>query len=220
VSPLEVDVGVRESLTLLVNSYIFKMVAMLKSSTEYNRRAVIIEGLRAGRSATEIIRFFEYPRSTVYDIVAKYTALEHSPTKVLVCHSKERNARIPRNRWKDSSTDFGWPRAIVAKINIDCWLNEATLRRIAEKDLWYKSYILKIRQPLWGCQDKPSCSPRLPFWSPNSPDLDPLDYYVWNVVERVTNKSRYLNVTSLRTAIEAAWTMLHYNVRANASDRE
>ncbi|KAG5324817.1 MOS1T transposase, partial [Pseudoatta argentina] len=37
------------------------------------------------------------------------------------------------------------------------------------------------------CQDKPSCSPRLPFWPPNSPDLNPLDYYV-----------------SLRTAIEAA----------------
>ena len=42
------------------------------------------------------------------------------------------------------------------------------------------------------------------FWPPNSPDLNPLDYYVWSVVERVTNKSRLINVTSLRTAIEAA----------------
>ena len=41
------------------------MAAMLKPSTEYNRRAAIIEGLRAGRSATEIIRFFGYPRSIV-----------------------------------------------------------------------------------------------------------------------------------------------------------
>ena len=46
--------------------------AMLKSNAEYNRRAAIIEGLRAGRSATEIIRFFGYPRLTVYDVVAKY----------------------------------------------------------------------------------------------------------------------------------------------------
>jgi len=39
---------------------------------------VIIESLRAERSATEIIRFFGYPRSPVYDVVAKYTALEQS----------------------------------------------------------------------------------------------------------------------------------------------
>jgi len=29
------------------------------------------------------------------------------------------------------------------------------------------------------------------FWPPNSSDLNPLDYYVWSVVERVTNKSRH-----------------------------
>jgi len=43
------------------------------------------------------------------------------------------------------------------------------------------------------------------FWLPNSPDLSPLDYYVWGVVERVTNKSRHPNVMSLRTTIEAAF---------------
>lgn len=42
------------------------------------------------------------------------------------------------------------------------------------------------------------------FWPPNSPDLNPLNYYVWSV-ERVTNKSRHFNVTSLRTAIETAF---------------
>jgi len=31
-----------------------------------------------------------------------------------------------------------------------------------------------------------------------------LDYYVWSVVERVTNKSKHPNVTSLKTVIEAA----------------
>jgi len=69
-------VGIRESLMLL-NSHIFKMTAMLKPSAEYNRRtATIIEGLRTERSATEIIQFFEYLRLTVYDVVAKYIALE------------------------------------------------------------------------------------------------------------------------------------------------
>jgi len=43
------------------------------------------------------------------------------------------------------------------------------------------------------------------FWPPNSSDLNPLDYYVWIVVERVMNKSRHPNVKSLRTAIKAAF---------------
>ena len=73
----EVVAGVRESLMLLVNNHILKMAAMLKPNTEYNRRAAIIEGLRIGRSATEIIQFFEYSRSIIYD-VAKYMALEQS----------------------------------------------------------------------------------------------------------------------------------------------
>jgi len=71
---------------------------MLKSSAEYNRRPAIIEGLRARRSATEIIRFFGYLRSTIYDIVAKYMALEQSNESSSVparkSHSKERTVRL------------------------------------------------------------------------------------------------------------------------------
>ena len=50
------------------------------------------------------------------------------------------------------------------------------------------------------------------FWLPNSPYLNPLDYYIWSVVEKITNKSRHLNVTSLRTAIEnrIRWYGQHY----------
>ncbi|KYN10864.1 hypothetical protein ALC57_16991, partial [Trachymyrmex cornetzi] len=95
-------------------------------------RAAIIEGLRAGRSATEIIRFFGYPRSTVYDVVAKYTASEQS--------------------------------------------NEDS-------------------------------------------NLNPLDYYVWGVVERVTNKSRHPNVTSLRTATEAAFVSMDSATLQRACER-
>ena len=97
--PPEIVVGIRESLMLLVNIHILKMAAMLKPSAEYNRRAAIIKDFRAGRSATEIIRFFRYPRSTIYNVVAKYTALKQSnegssmPAKK--SHSKERIARTP-----------------------------------------------------------------------------------------------------------------------------
>ena len=99
-SPPEVVVGVRESLMLLVNSHILKMATILKSNAEYNRRVAIIEGFRAGRSATEIIRVFGYPRSTVYDVVTKYTALEQSNESSMPArksHSKERTARPPQS---------------------------------------------------------------------------------------------------------------------------
>jgi len=74
VLPPEV-VDVRENLMLLVNSHILKMAAMLKPRESCNRRAAIIKAFRAGRS-TEIIRFFGYPRSIIYEVVAKYAALE------------------------------------------------------------------------------------------------------------------------------------------------
>jgi len=67
VPPPEIIVGVRESLMRLVNSHILKMTTMLKPSAKYNWKAAIIESFRAGRSATEIIRFFGYPKSIVYE---------------------------------------------------------------------------------------------------------------------------------------------------------
>jgi len=84
---------------LLVNSHNLKMARASKQSAKYNRRVAIIESLRAGRSATEIIRFFGYPKSTVYYVVAKYTASEQSNEDSSMparkTHSKERTVRTP-----------------------------------------------------------------------------------------------------------------------------
>jgi len=56
------------------------------------------------------------------------------------------------------------------------------------------------------------------FWSSNSPDLNPLNYYVWSVVERITNKFRHPNVTSLRTA-EAAFADIDNATLQRACER-
>ncbi|KYN12086.1 hypothetical protein ALC57_15753 [Trachymyrmex cornetzi] len=90
------------------------MAESFRKTSEYNRRAAVIEGIRAGRTPSEIVKFFGYPRSTVYNIVQRYAASE-------------------------------------------------------------------------------------------DPDLNPLDYYVWGVIERVTNKARHPNVASLQASIEAAF---------------
>lgn len=52
------------------------------------------------------------------------------------------------------------------------------------------------------------------FWPPNSPDLNPLDYNVWGVIEWVTNKSCTL-MSRLHDAIEAAFT----NINRTALER-
>jgi len=54
------------------------MAESFRKTPEYNRRAAVIEGVRAGRTPNEIIKFFGYPRSTVYDIVQRYAASEES----------------------------------------------------------------------------------------------------------------------------------------------
>jgi len=99
------------------------MTAILNPSAEY-----IIEGLRAGRSAMEIIQCFGYPRSTVYHVVAKYTTLEQSNdgSSMLArkSHSKERTAKELLQSLKGIKC-WGRPRAIVAKISIDCWCKRA-----------------------------------------------------------------------------------------------
>ncbi|EZA50176.1 hypothetical protein X777_11239 [Ooceraea biroi] len=67
--------------------------------SEYNRRAAVIDGVRAGRTPSEIIKFFRYPRSTVYDIVQRYAASEESEvdsgTPERKIHVREKATRTP-----------------------------------------------------------------------------------------------------------------------------
>ncbi|KYN45447.1 hypothetical protein ALC53_00005, partial [Atta colombica] len=104
---------------------------ILKPSAQYNRRAAIIEGLRAGRSAMEIIRFFEYPRSTVYDVIAKYIALEQSnegsSMSARKSHSKKRTARGSNKSRHPNMTSL---RTVVEATFVG--MNSVTLQRACE----------------------------------------------------------------------------------------
>ncbi|XP_018364731.1 PREDICTED: uncharacterized protein LOC108762295, partial [Trachymyrmex cornetzi] len=125
---------------------------MLKPSAEYNRRAAIIESVRAGRSATEIIRFFGYPRSTVYDVIAKYHESEKpnegSATPVRKIHSNERVVMTPDIIQWAQELIFEDPRQSIRKLSSVVGVREKTIRRIVEEDLRYKSYTIKLRQML------------------------------------------------------------------------
>jgi len=112
-----------------------------------NRRAAIIEGLRARRSATEIIRFCGYLWSTVYD--ATYMALkqsnEGSSMPARKSHSKECTARTPGVVERVQALISDDPKQLLRKL-ASISISEPTMRRIAEEDFRYKSYTLKIRQ--------------------------------------------------------------------------
>jgi len=126
------------------------MAAASIPGREYNRRAAIIEGLRAGRSPTEIIRSFGYPRSTVYDVVAKYSASEQSnksfSTPARKSHSKERTARTSAVVEKTQTLISEDPGQSLRKLASIVSVSEPTMRRIAEEDLRYKSYTLTVHR--------------------------------------------------------------------------
>jgi len=124
VPPPNVTLGDWISLILLVNNHKLKMAAASTPGREYNRRATIIEGLRTERSPTEIIGFFWYPRSTVYDVVAKYSASEQSnessSTPARKSHSKERTARTPVVVERTQALISEDPGQSLSKISINC----------------------------------------------------------------------------------------------------
>ncbi len=57
------------------------------------------------------------------------------------------------------------------------------------------------------------------FWPPNSPDLNPLDYYVWGVLERDSNKSSHQTVEELKAAIRRAVERMDRTHLINACTR-
>ena len=43
------------------------------------------------------------------------------------------------------------------------------------------------------------------LWLPSSPDLNPLDYSIWGVLENKRNANSHPNIASLKIAIEKEW---------------
>ena len=46
-------------------------------SREYERRAAVIESFRAGHCAKDIIAWFNYPKTVVYDLKKAWEAADH-----------------------------------------------------------------------------------------------------------------------------------------------
>jgi hypothetical protein len=46
------------------------------------------------------------------------------------------------------------------------------------------------------------------MWPPQSPDLNPLDYSIWGVVEAKACRTSHPNITTLKASITSAWNSL------------
>jgi len=83
--------------------------------------------------------------------VAKYTLEQSNKGSSMPArksHSKERAARIPAVVERIQALISDGSRQSLRKLASIVGVSEPTMRRIAEEDLRYKSYTLKIRQML------------------------------------------------------------------------
>jgi len=150
----------------------FKMFDHIRASAEYNRRAAIIESLYAGQ--TEIIPFFGYLRSIIYDIAAKYLISKTIFKKGSVNPTKKKSWKRLQQLLKGLKSSFhrtqGYLYDEISKnFGCDnCW--KGFTFQILIK-------VIKVRQMLSEAKDEQSCLLYKEFWSP-SLNLNPMDYYV------------------------------------------
>ncbi|RLU19560.1 hypothetical protein DMN91_008117 [Ooceraea biroi] len=97
------------------------------------------------------------------------------------------------------------------------------MRRIAEEDLRYKSYVIKVRQMLSeAAKMKIVARCNLLLSSLKNSEQSRFESFGLLRVERidrVTNKSRHPNVTSLQAAIKAAFANMDKNALQRACQR-
>lgn len=117
---------------------------------EYDRRATVIESLRAGRTPTEIIKFFRYTKSTVYDVAKRYAVSEESEegfsTPARKVQIREKSTRTSEIIQRAQDMILEDPGTSLRKLASILGVSETIVRRIAEEDLRYSSYVLKVRQ--------------------------------------------------------------------------
>ena len=55
-------------------------------------------------------------------------------------------------------------------------------------------------------------------WPPSSPDLNPLDYSIWGILEARVNSTRHANIESLKSKLIEEWDNLSMDLVRTAID--
>lgn len=120
-------------------------------SRELERRAAVLEGLRAGRTATEVIAFFGYSKSFVYNIRKDYEA---APDKDQVTaerkpHKRRSDSKRSEDFLEELKTNIAEDpgqsmRHLAQKMDVA----SSTIHRSVHQDLGFQSFVLRRRQLL------------------------------------------------------------------------
>ncbi|QQP52832.1 Uncharacterized protein FKW44_005097, partial [Caligus rogercresseyi] len=151
---------------------------------EEEKRHAMFASFRARRSPKEVIEFFNYPKSTVYDQWKAWNSFKKNDA-----HRKKRFvAEVKRKVNEDGNKSY-------AKLAAEMGCSKQTIANTINKDLGY----------IEGDTDVAVGEPPLPLEpglvAPSSPDCNSLDYFFWDMVENKTNKHAHNTPDSLRAAI-------------------
>ena len=120
-------------------------------SREYERRAAVIESFRAGHCAKDIIAWFNYPKTVVYDLKKAWEAADSKEdfTAQRKNHRKRsdslRTGEFVSDVAEKVKADPGQSMATIAKaMNV----SKSTIHRTVHDDLGMKSYAIRKRQLL------------------------------------------------------------------------
>ncbi|QQP52116.1 Uncharacterized protein FKW44_004143 [Caligus rogercresseyi] len=154
------------------------------------------EEKRHAMSPKEVIEFFNYPKSTVYDQWKAWNSFKKNDA-----HRKKRSRSLEATRTDEFVAEV--KRKVnedgnksYAKLAAEMGCSKQTITNTINKDLGYSS-----ETQAWLLENLPyHWSPDL--WPPSSPDCTPLDYFFWGMVENKTNKHAHNTLHSLRAAIK------------------
>ncbi|QQP50371.1 Uncharacterized protein FKW44_011359, partial [Caligus rogercresseyi] len=146
----------------------------------------------------EVIEFFNYPKSTVYDQWKAWNSFKKNDV-----HRNKANdefvAEVKRKVNEDSNKSY-------AKLAAEMGCSKQTIANTINKDLGYSSetqaWLLENLPYHWS-QD---------LWPPSSPDCNPLDYFFWGMHAHNT-------LDSLRAAIVEEFANMKKDVVAKACGR-
>ncbi|QQP42506.1 Uncharacterized protein FKW44_017195 [Caligus rogercresseyi] len=174
-------------------------------------------------SPKEVIEFFNYPKSTVYDQWQAWNSFKKNDA-----HRKKRLRSLGATRTDEFVAE------VKRKVNED---GNKSYAKLAAEMGCSKQTIANTISPMpyvfqqdsapthksretqaWLLENLPyHWSPDL--WPPSSPDCNPLDYFFWGMVENKTNKHPHNTLDSLRAAIVEEFANMKKDVVAKACGR-
>ncbi|QQP38466.1 Uncharacterized protein FKW44_019040 [Caligus rogercresseyi] len=151
------------------------------------------EEKRHAMSPKEVIEFFNYPKSTVYDQWKAWNSFKKNDA-----HRKKRSRSLRATKTDDFVAE------VKRKVNEDG--NKSYTKLAAEMGPGLQFVQEEAQDDLDG-GDQAWLLENLHYhwspdlWPPSSPDCNPLDYFFWGMVENKTHKHAHNTLDSLRAAI-------------------